>query len=224
MPPPPPPWSLRRWQAPAFTLLELLVVIAIIGMLAALTVPAVPSILGARGVAKAVEDTSGILELARTEAIARRTYVYVAFLNTTNVFGNSELRIGAVSSLDGSTNTDSSNLRAITKALKIDKTRMAESAGELPANVSGLATNARFLTNTVGMAFDVGKEKFPASAIGIIFSPTGEALSAAGSLNFIPQVDIGLVPTRGTAPQTSGNNGAVVRYSGGSGNIQIFRP
>lgn len=198
--------------------------IAIIGMLAALTVPAVPSILGARGVAKAVEDTSGILELARTEAIARRTYVYVAFLNTTNVFGNSELCIGAVSSLDGSANTDPSNLRAITKALKIDKTRMAESAGELPANVSGLATNARFLTNTVGMAFDVGKEKFPASAIGIIFSPTGEALSAAGSLNFIPQVDIGLVPTRGTAPQTAGKDGAVVRYSGGSGNIQIFRP
>ncbi len=180
--------------------------------------------LGAKGVAKAVEDTSGILELARTEAIARRTCVYVAFLNATNAFGNSELRIGAVSSLDGTTNTDANNLRPITKAMKIDKTLMVKSAGELPANVRKLATNANFFTHTVGMAFDVGNVNFPATAIGIIFSPNGEALSAAGSLNFIPQVDIGLVPTKGTAPQTAGKDGAVVRYSGGSGNIQIFRP
>lgn len=207
----------------AFSLIELLVVIAIIGLLAAMTVPALPSMLGAKGVSLAVENTSGILELARTEAMSRKTYVYVGFLNATNAFGNSELRIGAASSMDGSTNTDASNLRPITKALKIDKTLMVKSAGELPANVSGLTSGYSFLSNSVP-TFKIGSVDFPASADGIIFSPNGEALSSADSLNFIPQVDIGLVPTKGTAPQTAGNDGAVVRYYGGSGNIQIFRP
>jgi prepilin-type N-terminal cleavage/methylation domain-containing protein len=204
-----------------FSLIELLVVIAIIGVLAAMTVPALPSMLGAKGVSQAVENTSGILELARTESMARKTYVYVAFLNATNAFGNSELRIGAVSSLDGSTNSDTNNLRAITKALKIDKTRMVKSAGELPANVRALATNATNFLSFPGPAFRVGNVDFSAADV-ITFSPNGEALPSADSLNFIPQLDIGLVPTKGTAPQT--NDGAVVRYLGGSGSVQIFRP
>lgn len=195
--------------------------IAIIGLLAAMTVPALPSMLGAKGVSRAVEDTAGILELARTEAMARKTYVYVAFLNSNNAFGNSEIWIGAVSSSDGSTNTDTNNLRPITKALKIDKTRMSSS--ELSQKVKDLATNASFLSGTTPKFPDAfGNVKFPASTPGITFSPNGEALNSAGSLNFVPQVDIGLVPTKGTAAQT--NDGAVVRYHGGSGNIQVFRP
>ena len=220
MSPPPPPWSLRRWQAPAFTLLELLVVIAIIGMLAALTVPAVPSILGARGVAKAVEDTSGILELARTEAMARRTYVYVAFLNT-NSFGNSEIRIGAVASLDGSTDASTNNLRPIAKALKVERTMLTNA---IPAQVSGLISNPAFgMSNATGLpAFTVGNVVFDGAPYGVIFSPNGEALATASSMSFLSKVDLGLVATKGTTPQT--NDGAAVRYLGGSGNIQVFRP
>lgn len=76
-----------------FTLVEMLAVIAIIGFSTALAVPSLPSLLGTKGISKAVNDTSGILELARTEAMARKTYVWVSFLNR-DVSGTSELLIG----------------------------------------------------------------------------------------------------------------------------------
>lgn len=217
---PPPQSCLQQRHPEAFSLIELLVVIAIVGILAVATVPALPSILGSKGVAKAVENTTEILGLARTEAMSRRTYVYVAFLNTTS-FGNSELLIGAVASLDGSTDTSASNLRPIAKALKVERTMLTPG---IPSQVSGLVSNPAFgMSNTVDLpAFTVGDVDFQGATDGIIFSPNGEALSAATSKTFLPNVDFGLVATKGTTPQT--NDGAAVRYLGGSGNIQVFRP
>lgn len=196
-------------------------VVAIIGILAVLVVPALPSILGAKGVTKAVENTTGILGLARAEAMSRRTYVYVAFLNTTNSLGNSEILIGAVASLDGSTDTSENNLRPIAKALKVEGTMLTSG---IPAQVTSLVSNPLFeMSNNSGLPpFKVGDVDFPGATHGIIFSPNGEALSAATSKTFLPQVDFGLVATKGTIPQT--NDGAAVRYLGGSGNIQVFRP
>ncbi|MFZ4779042.1 MAG: pilus assembly FimT family protein [Terrimicrobiaceae bacterium] len=206
----------------AFSLIELLVVIAIIGILAAFAAPALPSLLGAKGISRAVEDTSGILELARSEAMARRTYVWVAFLNT-NAFGSSELRIGAVASLDGTSETSASNLRPIAKALKINNAVLSSA---LPANVLALVTNPPFagITGSALPEFTVGGTTFPAATPGLIFSPNGEVLVNPSSLNFLPQVDIGLLSTKGTAIQTGGSDGAIVRYLGGSGNVQVFRP
>lgn len=219
-----PPRSRAKSRRPlsfssAFSLIELLVVIAIIAILASLTIPALPSILGSKGVSKGVDLTSGILELARTEAMARRTYVYVSFLNHTNLLGNSELRIGAVSSLDGSTNTSPDNLRPITKVLKVDKILMTDI---LPSHVQSLVTNATYLSAASAVAFKVGPVDFAATTPGIVFSPNGEILPNSASLTFSPKVDIGLVLTKGTSPQT--NDGAIVRYLGGSGTIQVFRP
>jgi prepilin-type N-terminal cleavage/methylation domain-containing protein len=211
---------LRGGKTGGFSLIEILVVIAIVGILAVFAVPALPTIMGAKGMAKAVEDTSGILALARTEAMARRTYVYVAFLNT-NSFGNSELRIGAVASLDGTADTSAANLRPIARILKLERTMLTP---DIPAQVSGLVTNPGFgMSKNTGLpAFTVGDVTFAGATDGIIFSPNGEALSAASGMTFLPKVDFGLVATRGTAPQT--NDGAAVRYLGGTGSIQVFRP
>lgn len=123
---------------------------AIIGILAAVTVPALPSILGGRGVQKAVGDVSGILELSRAEAMARRTYVYIGFANVTNLLGNSEIQIGAMSSLDGSTNTGTANLRPISKLIKVDRAALVDFSG-LPSGVRSAAsadirTNSEYVT------------------------------------------------------------------------------
>ena len=215
-----------------FTLVEMLAVIAIIGLLTALAVPSLPSLLGSKGIAKGIGDTAGILEMARTEAMARKTYVWVSFLNR-DVSGTSELLIGAVSSLDGSTDSSASNLRPLTKVIRIPNlVRSADEQGlKIPGNVKGLVpepvgSEPKFgFVTSGGPEFTVGNTKFTSgSAPTIIFSPNGEILPSAGSMNFIPKADVGLVPTKGTFVQSNGSDGAIIRILGGSGRVQIFRP
>jgi prepilin-type N-terminal cleavage/methylation domain-containing protein len=64
---------------PAFTLVELLVVVAIILVLMALLAPAFNALKGAGTLGKSAYDIVGILENARAYAMANRTYVYVGF-------------------------------------------------------------------------------------------------------------------------------------------------
>lgn len=67
----------RSHCADAFSLVELLLVIAIIAVLAALMVPAMGSIKGAGDVTKAAYDIKGILDQARAYAMANNTFVFV---------------------------------------------------------------------------------------------------------------------------------------------------
>jgi prepilin-type N-terminal cleavage/methylation domain-containing protein len=118
-----------------FTLTELLVVIAIIGIFAVVVAPALQSILVSRSVEKAAADISGVLETARAEAMARRTYVHVAFANATNDLKNSEIRIGALASLDGTTDVTSGNLVAVSKFIKVERVQITVASGLSPGMI-----------------------------------------------------------------------------------------
>ena len=78
-----PPWLAgaiwRRRLISGFTLIELLVVIAIIILVAAFIVPAFTSIKGAGDVTSAAYTIKGVLDQARTYAIANNTYTWVGF-------------------------------------------------------------------------------------------------------------------------------------------------
>ncbi len=67
----------------AFSLVELLVVLAVMAILIYLTFPAIGSILQSRTFAGGLYDVSGLLQLARSEAVSRHTYVWVGFANNT---------------------------------------------------------------------------------------------------------------------------------------------
>src|SRR3712207_264474 len=84
----------------SFTLVELLVVVGIVGLLVAVSVPAFNSIVQGGKSTRAIYDVAGFLEAARAEAMARRTYVFVGAVNTTNDNNNAEVRFGAVMTLD----------------------------------------------------------------------------------------------------------------------------
>jgi prepilin-type N-terminal cleavage/methylation domain-containing protein len=64
---------------PAFTLIELLLVIAIIALLSALTMPALQGLFGASGVRGGVNTVLATLDQARAAAIENGTDVYVGF-------------------------------------------------------------------------------------------------------------------------------------------------
>jgi len=66
----------------AFTLIELLMVIAIIGILATLGIPAISSLTKSNQSGNAVRQLSDDLTIARNKAISERTTVYLVFVPT----------------------------------------------------------------------------------------------------------------------------------------------
>ncbi len=112
--------------AAGFTLVELLVVIAIIGILTAMITPSLPAILDSKSVERAAAEVSGVLETARAEAMAKRTFVHVALVNATNDQRNSEIRIGALSSMDGTADVTATNLRALSRLIRVDRAQITD--------------------------------------------------------------------------------------------------
>ena len=224
----------------AFTLVEMLAVISIIVILSVFAVPAFNSILGGRGISKGVNDVTNILEMARAEAMSRRTYVYVGFANVTNADGNSELRIGAALAPDGSlavTSAQQAALRPISKVIKISNLKSVD-YNELPASVKLLITgpvNGDALPNTNTRPlyvhdvlridrtnFKVGAENFSTHP-RIIFAPGGEIISSVPEM-FTTITCVGLAPCRGTTVNLNSPDGAVVVLYGGSAQMRSIRP
>ena len=66
----------------SFTLVELLVVTVIIGIIVGAVVPAFTRLMTGNAVSYGLRMTTSQLNMARTEACARRRYVAVVFLRT----------------------------------------------------------------------------------------------------------------------------------------------
>lgn len=191
----------------AFTLLELLLVIAIIVLLAAAITPVFNSIGQARGVTEAAYQVVAAVDLARSEAVARQTYVWLGLQTNSD----NDLRIGLVYSKDGSgTNTNTNNLQPIGKATLIQRTALVDpsiwGAGEVGTS---LGTFSSFPASG-GLTFTIGSSTFAGRTV--TFTPLGEVMtnSAPSSTNgFVPRIAIGLRQSRGTTAAT-GNDIAVV--------------
>jgi len=216
--------SPRSLLSAGFTLIELLVVIVILAILVAITAPAIPSLLGARGVARGVDDVASVLEVARTEAMARHAYVYVGFENTTNASGNAELCVAAAASPDGSF-AMATGLIPITKVVRLENVRQTNYSAlpQVVREAAASATNdAKYVAEMTssGVIFTNGRQVFSKSMI--IVSPEGELLSSGTSPVFLERACVGLVGMRGASPMN--NNGGIVTFDGGSGAITITRP
>ena len=203
--------------------------IGIIAIMFALVIPAFNSLAGSRGITRAINDVAGILELARAEAMATRSYVYVGFANTTNADGNAELRMGAVASLDGSSGTSAANLQPITKLVKIPNIQMTNYTN-LPQIVKDFAdvsirTNDDYVINFPTTALLKGKFSDPAfdDCPTVAVSPQGQILHATSPMVFFRTTgSVGLLLMRGTVASTS--DGAIVSYYGGTGQLRVTRP
>ena len=195
----------------AFSLIELLIVIAIITVLAALALPAFNSIRNASGLTKTASDIAGILEQARAYAMAQNTYVWVGF-QTNQANGTDTLIVGVISSKTGSSNP-SNNVVQLGKITRFENVQLVPN---LPANSGSRPAANVQLVDATNFAFTNW-----ANTQVIRWDSRGEARISASQLSRI--IEIGLQGSAGGAVRNASNN-AAVQIGGLSGAVIVYRP
>jgi len=223
-----------------FTLVELLVVIAIMVILLAAGIPAVENLGASRGISSAASQISGALELAKSTAVTRNTYVWVGFANVgPNSDRNGETCIGIMMSKDGTSNNASPNLAPVGRLVAIENVALAQASelsaalrSRLPNEVTTETSTNKYVVNlNNNLANYTFKKSNLASGATVAFtddfiliSPQGEVVANAGSDSFVPQTMIGLTQSRANRSLgAASKDGAVVVFHGGTGQIQVLR-
>jgi prepilin-type N-terminal cleavage/methylation domain-containing protein len=191
----------------AFTLIELLIVIAIVAMLSALTLPAFNSIRNAGGLTKSANDIAGILEQARAYAMAQNTYTWVGFRRDNADTPSDTLVVGVIASKTGSTNP-AVDAVPLGKLARFDNVKIVE----LSPSPAPTAATDQLINST--LAFTNGTNKFISQVIR--WDSRGEA-RISSSLSRL--IEIGLQ----SAGRNASNN-AAVQISGLSGTVIVYRP
>ena len=141
----------RKERVAAFTLIEMLAVISIMVIIASFLAPTVGTILRGKEITRAASDISAMMDVARTEAMSKNTYVWLGFKSTTLNGGPTsplepgiiskptsyQLQVAAVRSSDGTPNltvTGSTagislpNYTAFTRVLRFDNIELDNGA------------------------------------------------------------------------------------------------
>ncbi len=234
-----------RRAVAGFSLVELLVVLAIISILASIMLLSISGTKSSRDLGRAAYEIQGVLEQARTSAMAGNTYVWVGFFEedplaaatTPQAAGNGQLVIAVVSSQDG-TNLSSqvtasqklppAALTALTKLLKIPNVH-------LDANLTAAATATRpAATYEVNPTVQSGSATFdfPISTGGgapayhfqqiLQFNPQGDASVIYG--NPTQYIEIGLRPSHGNIVAATNPDVAAIQITGIGGQVMTYRP
>lgn len=217
-----PPGTNRLFLRPsrpaaALSILELLVVIAIVTVLAGLAIPAFNSIGQAKGSSQAAHQLAAAVELARAEAIARNTFVWLGIQSEVQA-GNSALRVALVAS-DRPT-ASAQDLRPLVRPFLLHNvTLSAPEDLDVGTDLSGVMD---VRNNAESLSFDLGSGRTFATTV--TFTPSGEALLKglpSGSDGFVPEIAIGCRQTRGTTPVPGADN--IVLIDGSTARSSILR-
>lgn len=197
----------------AFSLIEMLIIVALIILVMALTAPALVGIVQGQGMKRAIGDVSGIAEQARSEAMATSTWTWLGFAQQ-DKGTHSELVAVVVASLDGTTNMAQNNLRMISPPIRIENVKLLSTLTEWGQGVTGTVplsgANFSFSQNIRGQTVT-----FNNTVLG--FNSQGEATRGDGAVP--PWIEIGLRELKGLTEMP--DKTASIRVSGFSGQVDI---
>ncbi|PAW77479.1 MAG: hypothetical protein B9S32_10800 [Verrucomicrobia bacterium Tous-C9LFEB] len=213
----------NRQARKGFSLVELLVVMAVMGMVATLSITGFNSIVQAHTVSRGVYDVASLLELARSQAIARQTYVWVGFQSVAGSSGQ-ELQMVAFYSVDGTgTNTASTNLLPLSKVLRVKNVSLVEwnSLKESTRNLVAGQNPSSVATNVDGIPLSAGPIQFKARTT-VTFTPRGESMlkGAAGITDgYNTWIDVSFRQAYGNSIRPNADDGAVL-VNGATGAVR----
>ena len=235
----------------AFTLLELLIVIGIMSVMMALLSPVMSAFKSSGDINKASGDIQGILEQARSYAMANKTYVYAGLQEVDLIQANQNLiqsgigRVGiaVIASVDGTqpwsittnlSSANATNTTLISKLRYFDNLHITNSGSlKTGANMTNrpsssvldLSANTSQVTFNCSNAANATTYAFTKV---IEFDPRGVARvqtnsSPDTSINST-YIEIPLLPCHGNqAPPASGNQ-AAIQIDGITGAVRVYRP
>jgi type II secretory pathway pseudopilin PulG len=229
-----------------------MVVIAIMVVVAAFIAPAFTALKGACDVTSAAYTIKGVLDQARTYAMANNTYVWVGFYeeNTTDTaptsttppyLGKGRVLLAVVYSQDG-TSTLAVSPPQIGKLTKIEGIHLTD-IGPPPSPTPLPTPEASSLAARSGLPYTSGSPStdyqnrissddahspFNFTVQGytfyktIRFGPRGEA-NINSTYSLKNVAEIGLRPTHGTTVDTITLNVVAIQFSGVGGTVKIYR-
>lgn len=236
-----------------YSLLELLAVVAVISLLAVLSVPAIGSIVASMGIQKATDEITGLLEFAKTEAMARKTYVWVGFANIptshpSNGSGKHVVAAAVFASPDGIPQGGAP--LPISRLSRLENVKLIQGFGG-----TQLGTNLKSMLQGMASQFYSSgdpawknrhmpptplfpdSETIPNARAGLTvggitldhsltFTPQGEAMLSPepnGLSGFENVIDLAIKPTHGDQLNLGSTTDAVIWIYGATGRIRILR-
>jgi len=217
----------RHRGAAAFSLIELLVVLAVVSLLVAASLPALSAIEANRFTSN-VRTVESTLNLARQIAASRNTYAWVLFASETDSKGQPELLIAVIDSKEG---TDPVEWGAYSPTLPDDVLEMATPlvvlTGVALLDPGGVKVPNLPATGTVvGPASGATSIHLRIPARGVVTFRKAIRFSAAtgGRVSDDDQsfVELDLQRLNGTVGDP--RNVAVLRVDSATGRVQTYRP
>jgi type II secretory pathway pseudopilin PulG len=211
----------------------MLTVIGIISLLAVLTVPSVVGLSTSDKFDSAVSGLSETLSLARQTAVARNTYVWVAFAVPVNPT-DTPLSTLVIASTDGTNPFDEDwsatvklpdpRFYVVSKASNYTRCQFVDAGVLTPQQIpslpsqgdgdtNGLASQLNFVVNSPGGTMTYSRV--------IEYAPTGVVYNGLNPVNF---VEFGIEPGRAPSPTVTNKNVALFRMPFITGKAVLYRP
>jgi prepilin-type N-terminal cleavage/methylation domain-containing protein len=241
--------SIAHAHDRGFSLIELLCVVAVISILTSLVTFSVLGTKSSRDLANAAYNIQGMIEQARTYAMAENTYTWIGFFeenpSSPGTSGVGQVVVSVVASSNGMNLATSTNspllpsqyLMQVSKLTKIGNVHLA-------AIPTASVTRPALATASPADTYQLGTTDFPnpASNSWSFVFPLGTSASATQYkftqiIQFNPQGDatrisdnpttvmeLGLQPAHGSSTSSANANFAVLQVSGIGGQVIAYRP